>query len=104
MRFVNSVFSDPAQAEEWNGSKVLWPYQECRTEKTREGSSPFCCTTRRTAKSPPHRHHLRRTLSSGWSKTAAGTASDQSRSHRHLARRNRDLDALARCLDGYGVD
>ncbi|NLP10067.1 UvrD-helicase domain-containing protein, partial [bacterium] len=103
MRFVNSVFSDPALTEELERHQVLWPYQECRTQQTLAGSVTVLLHNEaddETAASPSAAEDFigrlvkplleQRQINPG--RTAV------------LARFNRDLEKLARCLDDHGID
>jgi len=104
MRFVNSVFSDPALAEELERQQVLWPYQECRTEKTLEGSVTILLHNEAdgeesSASPSPAEDFIVRLVKPLLEQRRINPGRTAI-----LARRNRDLDALARCLDGYGVD
>ncbi|HPI71969.1 MAG TPA: UvrD-helicase domain-containing protein [bacterium] len=104
MRFINSVFSDPALTEELEKQKMRWPYQECRTEQTREGSVTILLHNEADGDEPASSlsaaedfiHRLLNPLLEQRCIHPGRTAV--------LARFNRDLDKLARCLDDQGID
>ncbi len=104
MRFVNSVFADPALTEALEEQQVRWPYQECRTEQTLEGSVTILMHNEADAEEPA----ASITSDEDFIRRLVKPLLEQRRIHPGstaiLARRNRDLDTLARRLDDHGID